>query len=65
MVVYVSINEVLVWQVYNRMCTYAHQAVKDWDGLMDSEEPFLVMPCFPDFIADLCEDYWNDWVRCN
>jgi hypothetical protein len=62
---YLSLNEFLVWDVYNRNCMYAHYACKEWDNAMSSPERFKYMGSFGDFVADKRYDYWMKWVILN
>jgi hypothetical protein len=44
---------------------YAHEAVLEWDKMMDAPDDFLIMCSFPDFVADYCEDKWYEWAEQN
>jgi hypothetical protein len=62
---FVSLNEFLVWEVYNRSCAYAHEATKEWDRLLNSPDKFLVLCSFGDFITTKSEEYWLDFAQRN
>jgi hypothetical protein len=62
---YLSLNEFLIWDVFNRSCMYAHQAVQEWDKLLDAPDKFLVLCSFGDFITAKSEEYWLDFAISN